>query len=55
MKMDIAHKQDATRPPAPYIGGKRRLARQICDMIETTPHRTYAEVFVGMLTGKREL
>jgi DNA adenine methylase len=36
------------RPPAPYIGGKRRLAARLCDMIAATPHRTYAEVFVGM-------
>lgn len=36
------------RPIAPYIGGKRNLARRLCDLIEATPHTTYAEAFVGM-------
>lgn len=36
------------RPPAPYIGGKRNLAKRLCTMIEATPHRTYVEPFVGM-------
>ena len=36
------------RPPAPYIGGKRNLARRLIIRIEATPHRTYAEPFVGM-------
>lgn len=35
-------------PVAGYIGGKRRLAAEICQRIEATPHRTYAEPFVGM-------
>lgn len=35
-------------PPAPYIGGKRRLAARIVDMIDQVPHSTYAEPFVGM-------
>jgi DNA adenine methylase len=35
-------------PPAPYLGGKRNLARRICALIETIPHRTYVEPFVGM-------
>ncbi len=33
---------------APYIGGKRNLARRIIQLIEATPHQTYAEPFVGM-------
>lgn len=33
---------------APYIGGKRRLARRIIERIESLPHTAYAEVFVGM-------
>jgi len=37
-----------TKPAAPYIGGKRNLARRLVDLIEVTPHRTYAEPFVGM-------
>lgn len=37
-----------TTTPAPYIGGKRNLAKRITAQIETIPHQTYAEVFVGM-------
>lgn len=33
---------------APWIGGKRHLARRICARIEQIPHRCYAEPFVGM-------
>lgn len=39
---------EPTRTPAGYIGGKRNLARRITALIETIPHRTYAEAFVGM-------
>ncbi|NBB17564.1 DNA adenine methylase [Caulobacter sp. SLTY] len=35
-------------PAAPYIGGKRNLARRLVALIEATPHETYAEPFVGM-------
>ncbi len=35
-------------PPAPYLGGKRNLAKRICAAIAATPHRTYVEPFVGM-------
>lgn len=35
-------------PAAPYLGGKRNLARRLCSLIDATPHRTYAEPFVGM-------
>lgn len=35
-------------PPAPYVGGKRRLASQLIERISATPHHTYAEAFVGM-------
>lgn len=35
-------------PVAPWIGGKRFLAREIIARIERTPHRLYAEPFVGM-------
>ena len=37
-----------TRPAAPYVGGKRNLAATLCQLIEATPHRVYAEPFVGM-------
>jgi DNA adenine methylase len=36
------------RGAAPYIGGKRKLAKRIIERIEALPHQTYAEVFVGM-------
>lgn len=35
-------------PVAPYIGGKRNLAKRLCAHIETIPHTLYAEAFVGM-------
>ncbi|MFZ3485182.1 DNA adenine methylase [Sphingomonas sp. 3-13AW] len=38
----------AIRTPAPYIGGKRNLAKRLCAIIDAQPHRTYAEPFVGM-------
>lgn len=38
----------AVRPVAPYIGGKRNLAKRLTAMIEAVPHTTYAEPFVGM-------
>lgn len=33
---------------APYIGGKRKLAKRVIERIEALPHTTYAECFVGM-------
>lgn len=36
------------RPAAPYQGGKRNLSRRLTQLIDATPHRTYAEPFVGM-------
>jgi DNA adenine methylase len=36
------------RPLAPWLGGKRKLARRIVCKIESRPHHTYAEPFVGM-------
>ncbi|WP_294301867.1 DNA adenine methylase [uncultured Sphingomonas sp.] len=35
-------------PPAPYLGGKRNLAKRLCAIIETVPHHSYIEPFVGM-------
>lgn len=37
-----------TTPVAPWLGGKRNLAKRICALIDTTPCATYAEPFVGM-------
>lgn len=35
-------------PVAPYIGGKRSLAKRLVERINATPHDIYAEPFVGM-------
>lgn len=35
-------------PAAPWIGGKRHLARRLCELIADTPHAAYVEPFVGM-------
>jgi DNA adenine methylase len=35
-------------PVAPYVGGKRLLAKTLIERIEATPHTLYAEPFVGM-------
>ncbi len=35
-------------PVAPYVGGKRNLARHITALIASIPHETYAEPFIGM-------
>lgn len=35
-------------PPAPYVGGKSRLAQRLIAMIETIPHKSYCEPFLGM-------
>lgn len=36
------------RPVAPYIGGKRQLAKTIAARIKAIPHQLYVEPFVGM-------
>ncbi|WP_156679331.1 DNA adenine methylase [Sphingomonas profundi] len=38
----------AVSPPAPYLGGKRNLARRLVERISKIPHTTYVEPFVGM-------
>lgn len=37
-----------TRPVAPYLGGKRVLAKRIAERIEAIEHVRYVEPFVGM-------
>lgn len=47
--MESSHtKVRPVSPAAPYIGGKRNLARRLCALIEATPHDNYVEPFVGM-------
>lgn len=38
----------ATEPAAPYLGGKRNLAKRIVRILDSEAHETYAEPFVGM-------
>ncbi len=35
-------------PAAAYVGGKRNLSKRLIELISRTPHRGYAEPFVGM-------
>jgi DNA adenine methylase len=39
---------DQVSPVAPWIGGKRNLARRLIQRIDAIPHVLYAEPFVGM-------
>lgn len=49
MQGQVAYREVAPiKPPAGYIGGKRQLAKTLIDIIDQTPHETYAEAFVGM-------
>jgi DNA adenine methylase len=42
------HPIQPINPVAPWLGGKRNLARRICALIDADDHVTYAEPFVGM-------
>lgn len=39
---------EPTQPVAPWLGGKRNLAKRITAILDQVPHKTYAEPFVGM-------
>jgi DNA adenine methylase len=39
---------EPVRPVAPYIGGKKLLAKCLVERIEAIPHDLYAEPFIGM-------
>ena len=39
---------DPAEPVAPWIGGKRLLAKRIADRVEAIPHDCYAEPFSGL-------
>ena len=39
---------DPVRPVAPWLGGKRNLAKAIVPLIDADTHQTYAEPFIGM-------
>ncbi len=46
--MDLLTTIAAVRPAAPYLGGKRNLAKRLVARIGSIPHTTYVEPFVGM-------
>jgi DNA adenine methylase len=37
-----------TNPVAPWLGGKRNLAKRLVKIISSVKHETYAEAFIGM-------
>ncbi len=39
---------DPVKPPAAWLGGKSKLAKEIISRINVIPHTVYAEPFVGM-------
>lgn len=39
---------EAIKTAAPYVGGKNKLAGEICKIIDGIDHKVYAEPFVGM-------
>lgn len=47
-KNDIFIKTQPINPIAPYLGGKRILAKTIVPLIEKIPHNIYCEPFLGM-------
>ena len=46
--MTQAETIQAAEPLAPWLGGKKHLARTIIERIDAVPHQCYAEPFVGM-------
>lgn len=46
--MQIPKTTSSVQPPAAYMGGKRNLSKRICAIIDSVPHTTYAEPFIGM-------
>ncbi|WP_436399311.1 DNA adenine methylase [Roseobacter sp. S98] len=44
----MSKRKSTAQPVAPYIGGKRNLAKRLCRLIDAHEHTTYAEPFVGM-------
>ncbi len=45
---DTRHRVTPVAPVAPYLGGKRNLAKRITALIDATPCTTYVEAFIGM-------
>jgi DNA adenine methylase len=47
-KFNTLQSVKAVAPVAPWLGGKRLLAKHLISLIEQTPHTLYAEPFIGM-------
>ena len=45
----ILNPVNSVLPIAPYIGGKRKLAKRLSARIEAIEHKVYAEPFIGMV------
>ena len=48
MKYPVQHPVKPVQPVAPWLGGKRNLAKRLTALIDATPCTLYAEPFVGM-------
>lgn len=48
MKRDHLNPVDPVSPVAPWLGGKRNLAKRVTAILDAVEHQTYAEPFVGM-------
>jgi DNA adenine methylase len=48
MKRDYITPVKPVSPAAPWLGGKRNLAKRITAILDNVAHQTYAEPFVGM-------
>lgn len=48
MKRDQLTPVEPASPVAPWLGGKRNLAKRITAILDAVDHETYAEPFVGM-------
>ena len=48
MKRELLHPVKPVNPVAPWLGGKRNLAKRITAILDAVQHQTYAEPFLGM-------
>lgn len=48
MKSTLLEPIEPIKPVAPWLGGKRNLAKRVTAILDAVPHKTYAEPFVGM-------
>ncbi len=48
MERELLHPVKPVNPVAPWLGGKRNLAKRVTAILDGVQHQTYAEPFVGM-------